>query len=29
MGLNEIIYIIAVFLSIELVGFITYKVEKK
>ena len=28
MGLNEIIYIIAVFLSIEIVGIIIYKVEK-
>lgn len=28
MGLNEIIYIAGVFLSIEIVGFIIYKVEK-
>ena len=28
MGLNEWIYIGSIFLSIEIVGFITYKVEK-
>ena len=28
MGLNEIIYIAGVFASIEIVGFIIYKVEK-
>ena len=28
MGLNEIIYIAGVFLSVEIVGLIIYKVEK-